>query len=82
MTVFATNGRGSGPSVSEIVYAEEDSEFYHIQILRIKKREYRDGIKRKETGVVHNVCMVHEDSYRAAGLLGLSVCPSVCPSAH
>ena len=30
VTVFATNGRGSGPSVSEIVYAEEDSEFYYV----------------------------------------------------
>ena len=31
VTVFATNGRGSGPIVSEIVYyAEEDSEFYYI----------------------------------------------------
>ena len=30
VTVFATNGRGSGPSVSEIVYAEEDCEFYYV----------------------------------------------------
>ena len=30
VTVFSTNGRGSGPSVSEIVYAEEDSEFYYV----------------------------------------------------
>ena len=30
VTVFATNGRGSGPSVSEIVYAEDDSEFYYV----------------------------------------------------
>ena len=31
VTVFATNGRGSGPSVSEIVYAEEDSELFTTQ---------------------------------------------------
>ena len=33
MTVFATNGRGKGPAVSEIAYVEEDSEFYKILIL-------------------------------------------------
>ena len=30
VTVFATNGRGKGPAVSEIAYVEEDSEFYKI----------------------------------------------------
>ena len=28
VTVFATNGRGNGPSVSKITYAEEDGKYY------------------------------------------------------
>ena len=30
VTVFATNGRGNGPNVSKITYAEEDGKYYHI----------------------------------------------------
>ena len=33
-----------------------------MKILRIRKREYRDRIKRDKFGMVHNVCMVHKDS--------------------
>ena len=29
VTVFATNGRGSGRNVSKITYAEEDSKYYN-----------------------------------------------------
>ena len=29
VTVFATNGRGNGPNVSKITYAEEDGKYYH-----------------------------------------------------
>ena len=28
VTVFATNGRGNGPNVSKITYAEEDGKYY------------------------------------------------------
>ena len=30
VTVFATNGRGNGPNVSKITYAEEDGKYYNF----------------------------------------------------
>ena len=30
VTVFATNGRGNGPNVSKIIYAEQDGKYYNI----------------------------------------------------
>ena len=32
VTVFATNGRGNGPNVSKIMYAEEDGKYYHLMV--------------------------------------------------
>ena len=32
VTVFATNGRGKGPNVSKVAYAEEDGKYYHLMV--------------------------------------------------
>ena len=36
VTVFATNGRGSGPNVSKVTYAEEDGKYYHLMLFLCK----------------------------------------------
>ena len=32
VTVFSTNGRGNGPNISKIAYAEEDGTYYFMCI--------------------------------------------------
>ena len=32
VTVFGVNGKGSGPNVSKITYAEEDGKYYHLMV--------------------------------------------------
>ena len=35
VTVFTTNGRGNGPNVSKITYAEEDGKYYHYIVVTL-----------------------------------------------
>ena len=56
-----------GDSGQVHLYSTVDMYMYTSKCLQIEKREYRDGIKRKETrlgwcGTKINVCMVHKDS--------------------
>ena len=32
VTVFGVNGKGSGPNVSKITYAEEDGKYFHLMV--------------------------------------------------
>ena len=42
VTVFATNGRGSGSTVSKISYAEEDGKYYNLTLLyKLKILQFR-----------------------------------------
>ena len=51
VTVFATNGRGKGPNVSKIIYAEEDGKYYNF-VLTLQSFKYHssEGSKRSKCG--------------------------------
>ena len=59
VTVFATNGRGNGPNVSKITYAEEDGKNYHY-IFTLQSFKYYSSTTSKRSNCGESECYTYD----------------------
>ena len=59
VTVFATNGRGNGPNVSRIIYAEEDGKYYNF-VLTLQSFKYCSSTTSKKSNRGESECYTYD----------------------